>query len=203
MWLSAGNPSRAAELETSALVRALERPIPAAIAFKEVRFSALLEQPLVVSGELKYVAQDHLERLVTSPYKERTVIRGESVRVERHGEKLRTFALNRAPELKGMLMAFSGLLAGNVELVKQHFDVRTQGSEESWSMQLTPLDPRAQKQLEQLRMTGRNNEPTCFFMTSAGGGHSVMLLGALADRPIDAGATPETLDTLCTNDSAR
>jgi hypothetical protein len=203
IWLAAVNPSRAAELDPSALIRGLERPVPASIAFKEVRFSALLEQPLVVSGELKYVAATHLERLVTNPYRERTVIRGESVRVERHGEKLRTFALNRAPELKGMLMAFSGLLAGEPDSVRRHFEVSTGGTSERWSLRLTPLDPRAQKQLAELRMIGHDNEPSCFFMTSTGGGRSVMLLGALADAPIDSATTVDSLNALCSFEPAR
>ncbi len=203
IWLAAVNPSRAAELDPSEVIRGLERPVPASIAFKEVRFSALLEQPLIVSGRLKYIAADHLERLVMEPYRERTVIRGASVRVERHGEKPRTFALERAPELKGMLTAFSGLLAGEPESVKRHFEISAEGTNEAWSMRLTPLDPRAQKHVAELRMTGHADEPACFFMTSTGGARSVMLLGARADEPIDTATTAEGLDTLCMSSPAQ
>ena len=157
----------------------------------------------MVSGELKYVAADHLERLVRKPYLERTIIRGESVRVERHQERLRTFALNRAPELKGMLTAFSGLLAGESDVVQRHFEVRIDGTKETWSMRLAPLDARAHKQLEELRMTGHDTEPSCFFMTSTGGARSVMLFGALAEHSIDSSVTAESLDALCLSESAR
>lgn len=203
IWLGATIPTRAAELDPSALVSGLERPTPAAVAFKEIRFSALLDHPLIVSGELKYVAADHLERLVTDPYKERTTIRGESVRVERDREKLRTFALNRAPELKGILMAFSGLLAGELEAVERHFDVSAEGTRENWSMRLTPRDARVSKQLTELRMIGHGDEPACFLMMSAGGAQSVMLLGALADESIGPDATVEDLTTLCTATATR
>lgn len=201
--LGATIPTRAAELDPRALVRGLERPIPASIAFQEIRFSALLEHPLVVSGELRYVAADHLERLVTDPYKERTTVRGESVRVERHREKLRTFALHRAPELKGILMAFSGLLAGKLDAVQQHFEVSAEGTQDTWSMRLTPRDARVQKQLTELRMIGHDDQPACFFMTSSGGAQSVMLFGALANEPIDAAATVESLTGLCTAETSR
>ncbi len=203
IWLGATIPTRAAELDPSALIRGLERPTPASIAFKEIRFSALLEQPLVVSGELRYVAADHLERLVTEPYKERTTIRGESVRVERDREKLRTFALNRAPELKGLLMAFSGLLAGEPDAVLRHFEVNAEGMQDTWSMRLTPRDARVQKQLTELRMIGHDDQPACFFMTSSGGAQSVMLLGALANERIDAAASVESLMGLCTAETSR
>lgn len=179
------------------MIASLRRPAPASIAFKEIRFSALLEQPLVVAGELRYLASDHLERLVTHPYEERTIIRGESVRVERHGEKLRTFSLNRAPELKGLLLAFSGLLAGDPAAVERDFDVTAEGSQDGWSLKLTPLDPRARKQLQELTMIGRSNEPSCFLMTSALRARSMMLLGALSNRAIDAGTSVERLKALC------
>lgn len=201
--LIATTPSRAAELDPSTLIHGLERPVPASIAFKEIRFSALLEQPLIVSGELKYVAADHLERLVTDPYKERTVIRGESVRVERHGEKLRTFALHRAPELKGILMAFSGLLAGELDAVQRQFELNAEGTQETWAMRLAPRDARVQKQLAELRMIGHRDEPACFFMTSTGGARSVMLLGILAAERIDPATTLEKLTALCTSEAAR
>lgn len=193
------NPSLAEdeELGAAALVRALERPAPAAIAFKEIRFSALLDRPLVVSGELKYLAADHLERLVTNPYRETTTIRGESVRIERQGEKLRTFSLNRAPELRGILMAFSGLLAGDLQAVQREFDVSAEGSQESWSLSLAPHDPRARKQLRELRMTGSKDEPRCFFMTSGTGARSAMLLGAAAHEPLDSDSTADDLTTIC------
>jgi hypothetical protein len=184
-------------------IRGLERPTPASIAFQEIRFSALLEHPLIVSGELRYIAADHLERVVTDPYKERTTIRGESVRVERHGEKPRTFALHRAPELKGILMAFSGLLVGELDAVERHFDVNAEGKQETWSMRLTPRDTRVRKQLTELRMIGHGDEPACFSMTSASGAQSVMLLGALADESIDPAATVESVTTLCTAEAAR
>jgi len=203
IWLCVASPTRASELDPSTLISALARPAPVSIAFKEIRFSPLLEQPLVVSGELKYVAADHLERLVTKPYLERTIIRGESVRVERHREKLRTFALNRAPELKGMLTAFSGLLGGEPDVVQRHFEVSTDGTNESWSMRLAPLDARAREQLEELRMTGHDDEPSCFFMTSASGTRSIMLLGTLAEHAIDSSVTAESLDALCASESAR
>lgn len=197
LWLAAVGPSPAAELDSSALIASLERPAPASMPFKEIRFSALLEQPLIVEGELKYLAAGHLERFVSAPYKERTIVRGESVRVERHGEKLRTFSLNRAPELKGLLLAFSGLLAGDSAAVESHFEVTAEGSPERWSLELVPLDPRARKQLQGLTMIGRGDQPSCLLATSAGGAQSIMLLGSLSTRPVAGEVTAEGLKSVC------
>ena len=62
----------------------------------------LLREPLIVSGELGYPGPTSLDRRVTTPYREHTAIRGESVKVEREGEKPRSFALKHAPELRGL-----------------------------------------------------------------------------------------------------
>ncbi len=197
MWLASATPSLTAELDAREIIASLKRPAPASMPFTEIRFSALLEQPLVARGELKYLAADHLERFVADPYKERTIIRGESVRVERHGEKLRTFSLNRAPELKGLLLAFSGLLTGEAASVERHFEITAVGNQDRWSLELTPLDARARKQMQGLTMIGTSDEPSCLLMHGAGGAHSVMLLGALADRAIDADTSVERLENLC------
>ena len=93
----------AATLDADALIGRLAKPAPATIAFREVRFSPLVDEPLIVAGELGYAGPTSLDRRVTQPYRETVSIRGESVRVEREGEPTRSFGLNRAPELRGLL----------------------------------------------------------------------------------------------------
>src|SRR5689334_2459389 len=85
----------AATLDANALIGRLAKPAPATVAFREVRFSSLVNEPLIVAGELGYSGPGSLDRKVTQPYNETVAIRGESVRVEREGEQPRTFGLNR------------------------------------------------------------------------------------------------------------
>jgi hypothetical protein len=190
-------PTWCAELDAGALIRSLARPAPASIAFTEVRFSPLLERPLTVSGELTYSGPSHLQRLVTDPYRERTTIRGESVRVERDGESPRTFALKRAPELRGLLTGFSALLAGDSATIERNFEVEVSGDTDHWSMTLIPKEVAARKRLQQLQTFGHGNEPACFTTTSAEGARSVMLLGA-TPLDIDTVASAEELLARCT-----
>lgn len=191
--LSAALPIQAAELDAAELIRALARPAPAAVNFKEVRFSALLDQPAIVSGELRYSGPTSLDRIVTEPYRETTTIRGESVRVEREGERPRTFALKRAPELRGLLTAFSGLLAGDPQIVERNFEVEADGDANAWRLSLTPKDARARQRLSELTMSGGGDEPRCFAMATAEGAQSIMLFGEHAAQPLD---TPITIDQL-------
>ena len=48
--------------------------MPARTAFSEVRFSSLLERPLILHGELEYAGPGKLARTVKSPYDERMTI---------------------------------------------------------------------------------------------------------------------------------
>ena len=186
----------AAALDTDALIAKLARPAPASIAFTEVRVSPLLREPLVVAGELEFSGPGSLDRHVRKPYREDTSIRGESVRVEREGEQSRSFALKRAPELRGLLTGFSALLAGDVPGLKRSFDVQAQGTEQSWTLQLVPLDARARKRLQRLEIAGHDATPRCFSVLNGDGGASVLVLGEAA-AGVPANVTLESLQKLC------
>jgi hypothetical protein len=186
----------AAAVDADALIARLARPAPASIAFKEVRVSPLLREPLVIAGELEFSGPASLDRHVREPYREDTSIRGESVRVEREGEQPRSFALKRAPELRGLLTGFSALLSGDVTVLKRSFDVQAQGSEESWTLQLMPLDTRARRRLQKIEIRGHDSTPRCFSLLNADGGVSVMILGDAAGD-VAKGVTLEALQELC------
>lgn len=163
------------------IIRLLARPSPSSVAFVEARFSSLLVTPLVVSGTLDYEGAENLNRRVIEPYLELTTIRGEAVRVERAGQPPRTFSLHRAPELRGLVTGMTGLLAGNGDLIAQHFDVTTEGAPNAaWRIELAPTDGKIQKRLKRITVTGVAAEPHCFVIRDTEGGASVMLLGAAA-----------------------
>ncbi|HKU13989.1 MAG TPA: LolA-related protein [Steroidobacteraceae bacterium] len=187
----------AATLDAGALIGRLAKPAPATVAFREVRFSSLVNEPLIVAGELGYSGPASLDRTVTQPYRETVAIRGESVTVEREGEPTRTFGLNRAPELRGLLNGFTALLAGDPAAIERSFDVAASGSDDAWTLELTPTDARARRRLQQIVVNGHADVPQCFTMLTAKGSASVLLLGAAADRELPKPTTLDALKHLC------
>lgn len=183
--------------DTEALIRRLAKPAPASIAFTEVRFSPLLQQPLVVSGTLGYNGPAALDRHVARPYREDTQIRGESVKVTREGEPARSFALQRAPELQGLVKAFTAMLAGDQAEVEKDFTVAALGDEMSWQLILEPRDARARRRVKQVEIDGREGTPRCFAVVNANEGSSVMLLGAAADTALPQPLTREWITRFC------
>jgi hypothetical protein len=183
--------------EADALIAGLARAPPTSVAFAEARFSTLLLAPIVVSGELRYPGPASLERIVTVPYRERTSIRGDSVTVTRDGERDRTFALRRSPELRGLLMGLVALLAGDAAAVQRNFDVAVGGSADGWRLELTPRDGTVRRRLAGFVATGAGAELGCFAIRNAEGGTTVMLLGASAADGIGADATLASLLARC------
>lgn len=183
--------------QTDALIHRLAKPAPATISFTEVRFSKLLRAPLIVSGDLGYSGPDSLDRRVTSPYREHTSIRGESVKVEREGEKPRSFALKHAPELRGLLSGFSAMLAGDAAALRKTFDVEMTGNDDAWTLKLTPTEPKARRRLDHIEVNGHQSDPRCFTMTTADGASSVLLLGATAAEPVAPDVTLVALQRRC------
>lgn len=195
--LSAATLCSASERDADALIARLAKPAPATVEFTEVRFSRLLREPLIVSGELGYSGPGSLDRRVTTPYRENTTIRGESVKVEREGEKPRSFALKHAPELRGLLTGFSALLAGDTEALRKAFTVKATGSDEAWTLDLIPPDTKAGRRLRGIEMTGTHSDPRCFSMTTADGANSILLLGAAAKEPVPKDVTLAALSKRC------
>ena len=172
--------------DSAALIARLARHAPASVSFAEVRFSSLLIEPLVVHGTLEYEGAGVLNRRVETPYRENTSIRDETVRVERDGESARTFALRRAPELRGFVTGMLGLLTGDSSLIDEHFSVVASGDDERWRLDLEPVDARLRERLSNIIVAGGADEPRCFVIVDTQGGTSVMLLGAAADLTLPA-----------------
>ncbi len=120
-------PSRAAPEgnapDAHALVAGLKREAPARTPFSEVRFSGLLDRPLILHGELEYDGPGKLARRVDTPYKENMTIENGEASVQRGDKPVRKFSLSQAPELEGFLRGFAALLGGDADALKRDFEL--------------------------------------------------------------------------------
>lgn len=190
-------PAAAQDLDAEATIAALAQPEHSNVAFTEVRFSTMLKDPLVVSGVLGYIGPQALDREVSSPYREETRIRADSVTISREGERERRFALRRAPELQGLLGAFSALLAGDHAALDRDFTIVASGSTQTWQLDLTPRDARLRERIPQFRIDGHDRQAQCFWLLGDDTSFSVMLLGALASVELASPVTREWLQARC------
>ena len=182
--------------EAHALISSLARPAPARTPFAEARFMKVLEQPLVVSGELAWLGGDKLERRVDKPQQETATIADGEVTTQREGRKPRSFSLKRAPQLQVLLDSFVALLGGDAARLNQAFDVRHEAHAGGWTLTLTPRDARVAKTIASIQIDGRGNEPRCMRMQEGDGDLAVDLLGELATH-MPAAPTRDALSALC------
>ncbi|MFO1408044.1 MAG: LolA-related protein [Steroidobacteraceae bacterium] len=183
--------------EPKTLLARVAQPPPATIRYTEVRFSGLLTQALVVSGQLSYLGPGRFDREVQTPYRERSSIRDGEVVVERDGQPAAHFSLRRAPALEGMLATFGALLSGDTTQLDRRFDVTLSGDDRAWRLQLAPRSSSASKWLSAITIDGSGATPRCLTLVEPDGDRGVMLLGPLADEPLPVPTDPESLSTRC------
>ena len=191
--------SLATDLDTGSLLQKLARPAPESTSFVEIRYSSMLTEPIVASGELEHRTDGALVRRVISPYAETTVLAGETAVLEREGSKPRQFSLDRAPELRGMLASFGALLQGNREMIERHFSVTTTGNDAGWEMQLTPRDRKLKARIALIRVNGVEGNPRCFTMVEPDGDASLMALGIQNRSALPASLDRQSLQAWCTD----
>lgn len=179
------------------LVTSLGRPAPARTPFAEARFMKMLDQPLVVSGQLAWLGDDRLERRVEHPNSEVSTIADGEVTQQREGREPRRFSLSRAPQLQILLDSFVALLGGDSGRLEQSFTIQHSADTAGhWTLTLTPRDPKLARTVSRIEIDGRNNQPRCLRMQEADGDLAVDLLGDLAAR-MPAAPTRDALQTLC------
>jgi hypothetical protein len=184
--------------EPRTLVQRLAREAPSTVAFTEARFSKLLREPLVVSGELAYLGAGNFDRRVTSPHRETTAVRGNTVRIEREGQRARSLVLERAPELEGFLTAFSALLAGDFTSLERSFAIAADGDEAGdWALELTPLDERARRRVIVIRIYGNGDELRCLATNDTKGTGSVVMLREQWPAAVSPAASFDALISHC------
>lgn len=200
-------PLRAASpespIDAQAIVAGLERAPPARTAFTEVRYSGLLERPLILHGELEYLGPGRLGRRVDQPYQEQTTIADGSATVRRGERAPRTFSLGQAPELEGFLRGFSALLGGDADGLRRDFTLSASGDAANWRLQLKPRDSRLARRVRAIDVDGAHGTPRCFRTQEGDDDLVILLVDTLAATPLGARPGRSELDALCRGAKAR
>jgi len=183
--------------ETIARVETLKRPLPAATGYTEVRFVQMLDAPLVLRGDLTYSSANELGKRVASPYEETTTIANGQVEIARPGKPAKRFSLKRAPALAGFLESFSATLAGDAPRLARSYVIESSGDDRHWQLQLVPRDAALAKHVKRVVIDGSAAAPHCFEVEETGGDSSILLVDALAAKPIDGTPRRDALQQLC------
>lgn len=147
--------------------------------FTETKTLSIATQPVESSGELMFVAPDHLEKHTLSPKPEHLVVDGDMLTVERNNRKY-TLALARYPELGAFIDSIRATLAGNRFALERVYEVALSGRGDDWTLTLTPLDSRMLKVVSTITLDGTRDVLRSVAIRQADGDRSVMRLQPVA-----------------------
>ena len=186
LLLLLARPTLAAEpepLDLPALMARLAAMPERRATFREVRRFAALSTPLESTGRLLYrrprrleggrLESGRLEKLTDWPERESLVVEGDRL-VLMGADAPRVVDLAGQPELRSLVDAIRGPLAGDLVALRRAFAVTAAGTAAAWSLALVPRDPRAARLLRSVQVDGAGDEVTAIRLVQANGDEQTM-----------------------------
>jgi hypothetical protein len=165
----AAGPIRLAEL------MALMASVPERrAAFTEEKRFAALDSPLRSSGHLLYRRPGHLEKITEAPQAERMVVDGDRVSLKVGDGEQHVADLGARPELRALVDAVRGPLAGDATTLERAFKVSVAGTRGAWRIDLSPIDPRVIGMLKEVRVSGTGSDMREVLLIQANGDTAYM-----------------------------
>lgn len=132
---------------------------PNSVGFREERHNPMLKEPLVLTGHLEYLRAGVLRKSIETPFEEAFLIESDHIVIERDGET-RKLALNKSRSLKTILSAIEAILSGEADKIESVFNYYVAGTQDAWTVQLTPISRRMGKRLTSLQVNGDDQSVT-------------------------------------------
>jgi hypothetical protein len=157
------------------LMASLQQVKSASGQFVERKTLRVLNQPLVASGTLLYVAPDQIQKITVSPQRERLALSGDTLTVEGGpDDRTRTMPLASYPEVAAFVEGIRATLAGDLPALERFYTVRLAGDPTSWQIELQPREERLRKLVQWIRIRGSGDLIRAVDTEQGDGDHSEM-----------------------------
>lgn len=173
--LSAGL-CQAADLSVADLMQMLGQKKSGTATFVEKKYIAMLKQPLESSGELAFTAPDRLEKRTLKPKVESVLLEGNKLTLERSDGRKMTVGLSDRPEIAAFVESIRATLSGDRGGLERYYSLVLKGGSEQWQLNLTPIQPRMQKVISQIRIAGNQAQVRSIEFLQADGDRSEMAI---------------------------
>ncbi|HWG75970.1 MAG TPA: outer membrane lipoprotein carrier protein LolA [Steroidobacteraceae bacterium] len=141
--------------------------------FEQSQYLAALTRPLQSTGTLAYRAPDHLEQHIQTPRSQLLVL-DHGVLSMQLGRHRHSVPLADYPQLAPLLESLRALLAGDLDGLQQHFELRLQGPLTQWQLRLTPRSADLSSQLREMLIRGDHAQIREVQIQQRNGDHSIM-----------------------------
>jgi hypothetical protein len=148
-------PAHAAGVED--VMRGLAAVRESRAVFSETRSIPELDGALPSRGTLSWRAPDRVEKHTTEPVEERLTVEGDTLTLERRGAR-QVLSLDTAPEVRALVEAIRGTLAGDLPRLSTFYDVRFSETGSEWRLALYPRSVRLASAVQSIVITGRGTQ---------------------------------------------
>ena len=159
-------------MQSLAKIRVIDSP------FVETKKSMFLTDELELAGTIRYHAPDWLEKTITEPFGETTLIDGDLVTIRKSSDErqVRRYSLDASPVIERIVDSVRATLAGDLPALERHYRANLWGEESAWELLLIPRDPELQEFIEQIRIRGAAGRIVQIETYEADGDESVLRL---------------------------
>jgi outer membrane lipoprotein-sorting protein len=168
-------PGAGAAWGITQLMSSLKQVKAASAQFVDRKTLQVLNQPLVVSGTLLYLAPDQLEKITILPKRERVAIEGDKLTIEGGAEdQIRTLSLTDYPEIAALVEGIRATLAGDLPRLSELYAIELTGSAAAWELRLQPKNAELRDFVKSILIAGAENRIVRVATESGNGDRSDM-----------------------------
>jgi outer membrane lipoprotein-sorting protein len=171
----------AAAWDLDALMDDLARHKGGRARFVEKKSIALLDKPVVSSGELLFVPPARLEKRTLQPKPESLVLDGDRLSIERGKQKF-SLRLSEQPEALAFVDSLRGTLTGDKAALEKSYKLSFSGNENRWTLDLLPDDQRIAAFVVRITFGGSHHRVEWIRYLQADGDSSVMTIEAVEEK---------------------
>lgn len=165
----------AADITLGELMHGLAAHRPGRARFTERKFIAILDAPVVSTGELSFTPPDRLERKTLTPKPESLVVEKGMLTLER-GDRRITMRLADYPQIAPIVDALRGMPAGDREALEKAYRLEAHGTRERWTLVMLPSDPKVAELVQRIDVSGTRDRVRAIEIRQTDGDRSVMTI---------------------------
>lgn len=152
-------PSIALSMELPELLRQISKDPVKQAHFTETRTAFYLNKPLISKGNLHFTAPDKMQKHYTDPDDLLQSINGDNLVLKAAKKTEQSLSLRAQPELALGINAIRWLLSGNLDKLKQHFELQyqqpTNDQNNDWKLILIPRELAMQDYIAAVHVRGK------------------------------------------------
>lgn len=143
------------------------------VPYTEKKYSSLLAEPVLSSGTLAFRRPDTVEKNMKLPRNERYIITADELVLVR-GQSEKRLPLSSQPLLSAFAASLRGVLTGDAELLRKHYQLALSGEEKNWRLELVPQEASISRYVERILVSGQAGRVDQIEVRESSGDRSVM-----------------------------